>query len=202
MSSSPTDRHQQIHADLTAALAPLGARVEDLTVTPAGKRRIVRVLVDKDLDSLDLPDDTSVIEPLDLDTVGDLTKAISDTLDATDAMGEQPYVLEVSSPGVDRPLTQPRHYRRNVGRLVTVQRSEGGETTGRLVRAGADDFDLRPEGGKPQAGKAGAASVITLGYDAVTKGKVNVEFNRADPADPADSTDMNDTTDTTKEGQH
>lgn len=182
MSSSPTDRHQQIHADLTAALAPLGALVEDLAVTPAGKRRIVRVLVDTDIDSLDLADDTSVVAPLDLDTVGELTRVISDTLDATDAMGEQPYVLEVSSPGVDRPLTQPRHYRRNIGRLVTVQQTEGGETTGRLVRAGAADFDLEPEGGKPGKSKN---DTVTLGYDAVTKGKVNVEFNRSEPAPPS-----------------
>lgn len=184
MSSSPTDRHQQIHADLTAALAPHGARVEDLAVTPAGNRRIVRVLVDKDPAGLDLADETSVVEPLDLDTVGELTRVISDNLDETDAMGEQPYVLEVSSPGVDRPLTEPWHYRRNVGRLVTVTLTEGGELTGRVLRAGADDFDLRAEGGK-QSGEHGKANgTTTVRYDAAARGKVNVEFNRPGATNP------------------
>lgn len=174
MSTSPTDRHQQILADLTSALAPLGARVEDLTVTPAGKRRVVRVLVDRDLSDLDPADDTSAIEPLDLDTVGELTRVISDRLDETDAMGDQPYVLEVSSPGIDRPLTEPRHYRRNVGRLITVSRAEGGELTGRVMRAGADDFDLLVQPAK------GEAALTTLAYADTTKSKVNVEFNRAE----------------------
>lgn len=172
MTNGPTDRQQQILGDLTSALAPLGARVEDLTVTPAGKRRIVRVLVDRDLDALSLADETSVIEPLDLDTVGELTRVISDRLDETDAMGEQPYVLEVSSPGVDRPLTQARHYRRNVGRLITATHAEHGELTGHLTRAGADDFDLLVASGK------GEPTTTTLSYADCSKSKVNVEFNR------------------------
>ncbi|MBD2759269.1 ribosome maturation factor RimP [Yimella sp. cx-573] len=172
MSSSPTDRHQQILDDLTPALAPLQLRVEDLTVTPAGKRRVVRVLVDTDLAGLDPTDETSSVPSVDLDAVGEATRVISDRLDQTDAMGEQPYVLEVSSPGVDRPLTQPHHYRRNVGRLVTVSRTEGGDITGRIMRAGADDFDLlvTPDKGEP--------ALTTLPYAECGKSKVNVEFNR------------------------
>lgn len=177
MSTSPTDRHQQILADLTATLAPMGMRVEDLTVTPAGKRRVVRVLVDRDLAALDPADETSVVEPVDLDTVGEATRLISDRLDETNAMGEQPYVLEVSSPGTDRPLTEIHQYRRNVGRLVTISRTDAGELTGRLIRVGSEDFDLvsTPEKGQPQT--------TTVVLADVAKAKINVEFNRPEEGD-------------------
>ena len=71
-----------------------------MEITPAGKRRILRIAVDKD-------------GGVTLDDVAEATREISRVLDASDAMGEQPYTLEVTSRGVDRPLTLPRHWRRN-----------------------------------------------------------------------------------------
>lgn len=170
MSAKPTERHARIMADLSEAIAPLGVLVEDLTVTPAGKRRLVRVLVDRDLADVDQADETSKVDALDLDTVGDITRVISERLDDTDAMGEAPYVLEVSSPGVDRPLTQLRHFRRNVGRSVTVSRAEEPDVTGRIVRVGQHDLDL----------DTGTDEPLTLPLEGITKAKVNVEFNRSD----------------------
>ena len=76
------------------------------------------------------------IDPFSSDEVAEATRAISAGLDASDAMGEAPYVLEVGSPGVDRPLTAPRHFRHNVTRLVEVSRHSGDVLTGRLVGAG------------------------------------------------------------------
>ena len=62
-----------------------------------------------------------------LDDIAEVSRAVSDVLDANDdGMGRTPYVLEVTSPGVDRPLTEHRHWRRNVGRLVKVTLVEGG----------------------------------------------------------------------------
>ena len=102
---------------LMEVLAPVvsatGHDLEDLTVTAAGRRSLVRVVVDAD-------------GGIDLDAVADISRAISDALDAEagDAPGGAafagPYVLEVTSPGVDRPLTEQRHWRRAVGRLVEV----------------------------------------------------------------------------------
>ncbi len=106
------------------AVEGIGLVLEDVAVTPAGRRRVVKVLVDRDPGPQDVADEPT--DPLTLDEVADATRAVSDALDASDLMGEQPYTLEVSSPGVGRPLTLPRHFRRNVGRLVTAARARGG----------------------------------------------------------------------------
>jgi ribosome maturation factor RimP len=92
---------------------------------------------------------------------------VSDSLDGSNVMGETPYVLEVTSPGVDRPLTEPRHWRRAAGRLVQAPTAEGGSLTGRVL--GADDdgvtFDL---GGHQRA----------VLYAELGAGRIQVEFNR------------------------
>ena len=155
-------------------LAPLGLVVEDVSVSPAGKRRLVRVLVDADLTALDTADTTSPVPPLSLDTVADATRAVSDALDAGDLMGQAPYVLEVSSPGVGRALTSRDHFRRQVGRLVEVVHRDGVDT-GRLVEVGADAIVLDvPATKKTPAGR------VALDLDAVTRGTVQVEFSRSD----------------------
>ncbi|MFQ6170310.1 ribosome maturation factor RimP [Oryzobacter sp. R7] len=164
---------EQIRPDLEQALAPSGLVLEDVTVTPAGRRRVVKVLVDRAL-----PDDPEVVtaptEPLSLDEVADATRLVSDALDASDALGEQPYTLEVSSPGVGRPLTEPRHWRRNVGRLIAVHTADG-ETTGRLTAASRTEATL-----EVPAVKKAPARTETIAYAAATKAVVQVEFARHD----------------------
>src|SRR3982751_6230174 len=107
-------------ARLESLLAPVvaeaGADLEQGEVTPAGRRRVLRVVVDRD-------------GGIDLDGVADLSHAVSEALDSSDVMGGQPYVLEVTSPGTDRPLTEPRHWRRAVGRLVKVDLADGSTRT-------------------------------------------------------------------------
>ena len=93
----------RIRPAVEGPLARLGLLVEDVAVTPAGKRRLVRVWIDRDVEASG--DSTSPTPPLSLDEVADATRVVSEALDETDAMGEQPYTLEVTSPGVDRPLT-------------------------------------------------------------------------------------------------
>lgn len=165
-------RAQAVLDEVTAAVRPLGLVVEDVAVTPAGKRRLVRVLLDHDLADLDDADTTSAVPPLSLDAVADATRVVGDALDASDVMGEQPYVLEVSSSGTDRPLTEPRHFRRNVGRLVEVRAGEQ-EVTGRLVAADADGFTVQPEQGEEQR----------FALPDVDRAKVQLEFNRSDADD-------------------
>ena len=143
-------------AELRRVLEPVvseaGYDLEDVVVTPAGRRRLVRIVVDRD-------------GGVSLDDVADVSRAASEALDASDDMlGNAPYVLEVTSPGVDRPLTEPRHWRRNVGRLVTVHLREGEPRTGRLTAA--TDGDITLDDGEP------------LALGGVVKGVVQVEFKR------------------------
>ncbi|NHA67036.1 ribosome maturation factor RimP [Phycicoccus flavus] len=156
------------------ALDGTGLVLEDVSVTPAGKRRVVRVLLDRDLPAGD-EDVTTATEPLSLDEVADATRTVEQALDASDALGEQPYTLEVSSPGVGRPLTEARHFRRNVGRLVTVHR-ESGELTGRLVAAGPERVLL-----EVPATKKVPARTETVPLREVDRAVVQVEFARPDP---------------------
>ena len=110
----------QILQELSTTLGALGLDVEAVELTPAGKRRVLRIAVDGD-------------DGVTLDDVAGATKKVSEVLDASDVMGEQPYTLEVTSRGVDRPLTLPRHWRRNTDRLVKVTTTGGETVTGRLV---------------------------------------------------------------------
>src|SRR5689334_20703224 len=108
-----------VSSAVTGPLERLGLDVEAVELTPAGKRRVLRIAVDKD-------------GGVSLDDVAAATRAINDVLDATDALGEQPYTLEVTSRGVDRPLSLPRHWRRNASRLVKVTLADGSVVTGRI----------------------------------------------------------------------
>jgi len=148
-------------------------------VTPAGKRRLVRIWLDRDLADLEPDDQTSVIEPLSLDEVAEATRVISAGLDASDALGEAPYVLEVGSSGVDRALTEPRHFRRNVTRLVEINRVEGhsGESaavvTGRLVGAGPTEVTVLTTAAKNEP-----QTQLHIPYADIARAQVQVEFAR------------------------
>jgi ribosome maturation factor RimP len=153
----------QLTALLRPVVARFGLELEAVDVTPAGKRRVLRVVVDGDG-----PNGSG---PL-LDDIAEATKAISVALDGSDLLGAQPYTLEVSSRGVDRPLEQPRHWRRNAGRLVTVTSRSGERFLGRIVASENDHVVLAVEGvARP------------LPYAEVANALVQVELNRpsADP---------------------
>lgn len=164
---------EHIRPVLEQALVASGLVLDDVSVTTAGHRRVVRILVDREL-----PAEPEVVttptEPLSLDEVADATRLVSDALDASDAMGEQPYTLEVSSPGVGRPLSEPRHYRRNVGRLLTLHRADD-EVTGRLTSASATQATV-----EVPAVKKAPARTETVSYADVHHAVVQVEFARHD----------------------
>lgn len=110
-----------LRQDILEALQPQGVDLEGLTVRSTGQRVLVRVLVDKD-------------GGISLDDVAGISRQISVDLDSSNPLGEKPYTLEVSSPGTERPLTLPRHWRRNIGRTVRVRfRQESKPVTGRVL---------------------------------------------------------------------
>jgi ribosome maturation factor RimP len=147
------------------AAGAAGLVLEDVAVQSAGRRRIVRVVVD-------LPDDA--VGGVPMDAVATVSQLLSQRLDDSDAMGGAPYVLEVTSPGVDRPLTERRHWLRARGRLVRVTLRDGGTLTGRLTDAG----DEGP-----------VVDARTVVWDEVARGRVEVEFNRPDDGPPTEIDD-------------
>ncbi len=153
---------------LTSGLAGVGLDLEDVTVSRAGSRSLVRVAVDRD-------------GGIDLDAVAEAARVVSDLLDAAEAAGEGPtagpYVLEVTSPGVDRPLTAARHWRRAVGRLVTVRDSAGDVLSGRVLSADEDGADLAVATGPARRGRLQRRRVARVTYAQVERATVEVEFS-------------------------
>jgi ribosome maturation factor RimP len=154
MSASRTTTAERIEAELVDPLAAQGLDVESVEVTPAGKRRVLRVSVDKD-------------GGVTLDEVAAATREVNRVLDDSDVMGEQPYTLEVTSRGVDRPLTLPRHWRRNADRLVKVTLDDGSTLTGRILGSTDTGVTLDVSGKQRE-----------LPFDRVQKALVQIEFNR------------------------
>ncbi|GHC71880.1 ribosome maturation factor RimP [Streptomyces cinnamoneus] len=171
MSTTQSERLRELLAPLVSARE---LELEEVEVTPAGKRRVLRIVVDSD-------------EGVQLDTCADLSRDISAKLDETDVMGGAPYVLEVTSPGADRPLTQQRHYVRATGRLIKAQLTEGGELVARIVSVDDEGLDLEVPGVKGRK-----ATARRLAFAEIAKARVEIEFNRktADKAvDEADESD-------------
>jgi ribosome maturation factor RimP len=144
---------------LVGPVAELGVDLESVEVQKAGRRSLVRVVIDRD-------------GGVDLDLVADVSRAISDLLDAAPLADELkgPFVLEVTSPGVDRPLTEPKHWRRATGRLVDVSLKSGDALAGRVVRIDADNAVTL---------SADSGDVIVPITD-VERAVVRVEFSRSD----------------------
>lgn len=109
--------------DISQAIRPAieasGNFLEEVTLTQDGSSQLMSVIVDN-------------VNHLNLDEVTVLTKAISEILDTLEVLGDTPFTLEVGSPGLDRPLTQPRHWKKNHGRLVSVELSDGTKVLGRI----------------------------------------------------------------------
>jgi ribosome maturation factor RimP len=136
-------------------IAAAGMDLESVRVTAAGRRRLLRVVVDSD-------------QGVSLDDAATISRELSAALDTVAVMGDFPYTLEVSSPGVDRPLTDQRHWRRAVGRLVQVAVTDSGGTrpvSGRVAVADADGVTLDVEGARRR-----------FPYAVLGPGAIQVEF--------------------------
>jgi ribosome maturation factor RimP len=141
-----------------------GMDLESVRMTAAGRRRLLRVVVDSD-------------HGVSLDEAADVSRDVSALLDASDVLGDVPYTLEVSSPGVDRPLTEPRHWRRARGRLVRVKVTGEGAVEGRVLAADADGITLGIASGHA------AARERRFTYADLGAGSVQVEFGRITDAE-------------------
>jgi len=115
-------KKEDISAVITPALSALGFYLEDVTITSAGRRSMLTVIVDGDTH-------------LSLDQVTSATKAIGEIVESLQSLGDTPFTLEVTSPGLDRPLTKPRHWRKNIDRLVKVVLLDGKVVKGRIKAA-------------------------------------------------------------------
>ncbi|HET6636734.1 MAG TPA: ribosome maturation factor RimP [Streptomyces sp.] len=155
-----TTQSERLRGLLEPLVGARGLDLEDVEVTPAGKRRVLRVVVDSDAG-------------VELDACAELSRAMSQTLDESDVMGGAPYVLEVTSPGTDRPLTEQRHYRRAVGRLIKAQLHEGGELVARIVAVDDSGLDLEVPGVKGRK-----PTSRRVAFEEIAKARVEVEFNR------------------------
>jgi len=165
-STAPSDKNSQaLFALVEPAVASCGADLEAVEVSPAGRRHLVRVIVDKD-------------GGVDLDAVAAISHSVSVVLDGADMNAGDPsaaaeilqgsFTLEVTSPGVDRPLTLPRHWRRNVGRLVSVTRADGSTVHGRIMAASDTTAEIGVLG-----------EPVTVTYAEVTRVLIEIEFTRA-----------------------
>ena len=112
-------KKEDISAAITPALEALGFHLEDVTIISAGRRSMLTVIVDGDTH-------------LSLDQVTSATKAIGEIVESVQSLGETPFTLEVTSPGLDRPLTKVRHWQKNINRLVKVVLLDGSEIKGRI----------------------------------------------------------------------
>ncbi|GAA3725595.1 ribosome maturation factor RimP [Plantactinospora mayteni] len=184
-------RRLRLRAVIEPVITAAGYDLEDLSVSRAGRRYVVRVVVDGD-------------GGVSLDAVADVSRLLSKALDQAEETGGDlvagEYQLEVSSPGVDRPLTQPRHWRRNVGRLVKVTVRGPGkrpeqrgavdgrpstvadrQLTARVIAADDERVMLETD-----AGPVGWA------YPDLGPGRVQVEFSRLDEIADDDPTGAGD----------
>ena len=146
-----TDRLDTLVA---GCVSELGFDLEAIELTPAGKKRVLRIAIDQD-------------GGVTIDDISSATRAISAELDDTDVMGTMPYTLEVTSRGLDRPLTLARHWRRNNDRLVSVRLADGSTIEGRIGDSNDDGVDISTVQG-----------IQRIAYPEVTTALVQTELKR------------------------
>lgn len=166
---------QKVVALLEPAVQATGVDLEDVEIRTVGRRIVVRVLVDSE---------TGVS----LDQVATASTAVSEALDADDPFGDEPYTLEVSSPGVERPLTLPRHWRRSTGRLVAITTTKHEQVTGRITSVSDTEVELEID-------VKGRTSRRTIALADVAKAVVQVEFSRKGEPEPEELADDSDLVD-------
>ncbi|MEN9412216.1 MAG: hypothetical protein RIQ92_653 [Actinomycetota bacterium] len=150
----------QISELITPALQEAGYFLEDVNIVSPGNHRIVTVIVDGET-------------ALNLDQVTVASKLVSELMDEAPFMGETPFTLEVTSPGIDRPLTLPRHFAKNVTRLLKVTQNDGAVITGRITSNTDNDVTLSI------VEKKETKEVVVALAD-IKRAVVEIEFNRKD----------------------
>ncbi|MEV0270829.1 ribosome maturation factor RimP [Hamadaea sp. NPDC050747] len=184
------ETRERVRDLIEPVLTKAGYDLEDLGVRQVGRRHQLRVTVDGD-------------GGVNLDTIADLSRAVADALDAAEESGDEivpgEYQLEVSSPGVDRPLTLPRHWRRSVGRLVAVKiqgdptatenaQKTDKQVTGRVLAADETSVTL-------ELAEKKSVTTQTYALDRLGPGRVQIEFNRLDEISDEDLEEIADSDD-------
>jgi ribosome maturation factor RimP len=150
----------QVSELITPALHQAGYFLEDVNIVSPGQHRIVTVIVDGE-------------SGLNLDQVTVASKLVSELLDAAVFMGETPFTLEVTSPGIDRPLTLPRHFAKNVDRLLKVTKTDGVTITGRILSNTENGVTLSITEKKD-------VKEVVVALTDIKRATVEIEFNRKD----------------------
>jgi len=148
----------QISEHITPALHKAGYFLEDVNLVSPGQHRIVTVIVDGE-------------SALNLDQVTVASKLVSELLDEATFMGETPFTLEVTSPGIDRPLTLPRHFAKNIDRLLKVTKTDGVVITGRILSNSESDVTLSVTEKKD-------VKEVVISLADIKRAQVEIEFNR------------------------
>ncbi|MEU5438966.1 ribosome maturation factor RimP [Streptomyces sp. NPDC020719] len=157
-----TTQSERLRGLLEPLVSAKDLDLEEIELSRAGRRRMLRIVVDSD-------------EGVELDTCAELSRAVSDALDESDVMGDEEYVLEVTSPGAERPLSELRHYVRATGRLARLTLTEGGDLVARILGADEEGLDLEVPGVKGRK-----ATTRRLAFSEIAKARVEIEFNRKD----------------------
>jgi ribosome maturation factor RimP len=150
----------QVSELISPALHQAGCFLEDVNIVSPGQHRIVTVIVDG-------------VSGLNLDQVTVASKLVSELLDAASFMGETPFTLEVTSPGIDRPLTLPRHFAKNADRLLKVTKNDGVVVTGRIRSNTEIDVTL-------EVAEKKEVKEVTVALADIKRATVEIEFNRKD----------------------
>jgi ribosome maturation factor RimP len=150
----------QISELVTPALIQAGYFLEDVNIVTPGQHRIVTVIVDGE-------------SALNLDQVTVASKLVSELLDEASFMGETAFTLEVTSPGIDRPLTLPRHFTKNVTRLLKVVKNDGAVVTGRIASNTDSEVTLSVTEKK-------TTTDVVVAIADIKRATVEIEFNRKD----------------------
>ena len=150
----------QIADHISPALHQAGYFLEDINIASPGQHRIVTVIVDGE-------------SSLNLDQVTAASKLVSELLDEAAFMGETAFTLEVTSPGIDRPLTLPRHFAKNLDRLLKVTKVDGSVVTGRIISNSDSDVTLSVTEKKE-------VRDLIVNFADIKRAQIEIEFNRKD----------------------
>lgn len=148
----------QISELITPALHEAGYFLEEVNLVTPGQHRIVTVIVDGE-------------SALNLDQVTEASKIVSALMDEAAFMGEAPFTLEVTSPGIDRPLTLPRHFAKNISRLLKVTKNDGTTVEGRLISSSDSDITVAVTTKKE-------TNDVVVPIANIKRAVVEIEFNR------------------------
>ncbi|MFC7218303.1 ribosome maturation factor RimP [Streptomyces polyrhachis] len=158
-----TTQNERLRGLLEPLVAEFQLDLEDLEIDTVGRKRVLRVVVDSE-------------DGVDLDACAELSRAVSETLDENNAMGDGAYELEVGSPGAERPLKELRHFERAVGRLMRARLTKeagGEEIVARILKVDDEGLDTEVQGVKGRKAKP-----RRLGFGEIERARVEVEFNR------------------------